>query len=272
MLGRKVGVLFVLFFLWWTPLAWSIGLSLLDTVQEVTVKPGEKVEGKITVGNPTNKAQAVLVEASDYLFFANGKNLRNKPGSDPRSNGQWVSFLPNRLTIPPNGTGFVKYSIQVPDNDNLKGTYWSLLFVEALPESHPETLSEKSLASGKMQLGVETRMKYGTLMITHIGSTGTKALRIIDKSLVSEKGKTILRVDIENSGERLLRPMVRVEIFDKGQSLGRFQGKKIRIFPGCSARFRMDLSKVPKGSYTSLVTVDTGDETTMGARYQLAIK
>jgi len=273
-LVEKIGILVVLFALWNAPSAWSGSLTVQGSgVEEATVQPGEKIEGKIAVSNPGNEAQNVLIKMSDYLFFANGKNLRNKPGSDPRSNGQWVSFVPNRLTIPPKGTEFVKYSILVPNNGNLKGTYWSMLFVETLPKNHPEFIQEKSsVVSGKTRLGIQFRLRYGVLMITHIGITGTKALRIIDKSIASEKGNVIFRADIENSGERLLRPTVWIDIFDKGQSLGHFKGEQLRIFPGCSARFSINLAKVPKGAYTSLLTVDTGDESIIGAKYQLDIK
>jgi len=269
MFVKKIGVLFVLLFLWFTPSAWCGNLNIEGgLIREATGKPGEKIEGKIEVRNPSDEVQTISVVASDYIFFANGRSFWRNPGSDPRSNGKWLSFTPNRLVIPPKTTGFVQYSIQVPQNDTLRGTYWSVLSFEALSKDHPE----KNLDPKKRNVGIQTRMSYAVMMVTHIGSSGTKALRIIGKSLVSQKGNVFFRADIENSGERFLRPTVWVEIFDKGKSLGRFEGGKLRIFPGCSARFNINLSKVPKGSYTSLLTADTGDESIIGAKYQLDIK
>jgi len=267
-------VLFFLLFLLGAPPAWSGVFNIQGSlVREASVAPGETITGKIGIQNVASDSQTFSVEASDYLFYADGRNVMGKPGSHPRSNGNWVSFMPNRVVIPANSVGYINYSIRVPQKSDLKGTYWSLLMIKAFDKDNPELASAISASRGKEGLGVRIHIEYGILLVNHIGSSGTKSMRLSGKHLIFKGGKVLLCADIENTGERLLKPAVWAELFDgKGGSLGRFEGTKHSLLPGCAARFNMDLSKVPKGTYTSLLVADTGDETALGAKYTLEIK
>ena len=103
------------------------GLSRLSTLQ-----PGGKNEGKILVKNDSSEPQTVKVSQTDYLFYADGRNLYGKPGADPRSNAPWITFSPQRLEVPPREVGVINYTVQAPKDPKLSGTFWSLLMVEPL--------------------------------------------------------------------------------------------------------------------------------------------
>jgi len=110
-------------------------------------------------------------------------------------------------------------------------------------------------------------------MLTHIGDTGTRKIKFLDKKLFSQDGKTILQMDIENIGERWLTPTLWVELYDnQGTELGRFESGKRRIYPSCSVRYKVDLTDVPEGKYKALVVADNGDEYVFGAKYDLGIE
>ena len=51
--------------------------------------------------------------------------------------------------------------------------------------------------------------------------------------------------------------------------MGRFEAGRMGIYPGCSARFRIDLSGLPAGRYKAIVVADCGDENVFGAQYDL---
>ena len=61
--------------------------------QDKEARTGEKYEGMILVKNDSNTPQEVKVYQTDYLFFSNGVNNYGEPGSHPRSNAPWVTFL-----------------------------------------------------------------------------------------------------------------------------------------------------------------------------------
>ena len=89
---------------------------------------------------------------------------------------------------------------------------------------------------------------------------------------MAAEGKRAFLLDIGNDGERLMVPMMTVELFDaQGATVGRFDAGRARIYPGCSVRAKADLTDVPPGKYTAMVLLDSGDAQVMGAQYDIKI-
>ncbi len=247
------------------------GVSLIgELTRETTLQPGEKFEGKITLENTGETSWEVTIYKTDYLFYSDGSNIYGEPGRAARSNASWLSINPTRLTIPPKEMASVYYTIQVPQQLDLIGTYWSMLMVEPTSDIDPKEIEDKT---GKIKLGVSTVVRYGIQIVTNIGDTGIRKIKFLDKKLISQDGKKTLQLDIENVGERWLSPTIWAELYDKdGKNIGRFGNRQMRIYPGCSARHKIDLSDVPKGKYKALVVVDNGDQYVFGAQYDLEIE
>lgn len=256
-----------------------------ELTREESVQPGEKFEGTIKLQNTGETTCQVNVYQTDYLFYSDGSNVYGDAGSTARSNAGWLSVSPKRLTIPPNEVALVHYSGEVPEvkqlasvfsdlqiiqSPDLTGTYWSMVMIEPMPEAGPETAEDEA---GRVKFGIQTKVRYGIQIVTHIGDTGTPKIKFLDKRLIDQEDQTILQLDIENTGERWLSPKVWVELYDQeGTQLGRFEGDKKRIYPQCSVRHRVDLSDVPQGRYKALVVVDNGDQYVFGAKYDLGIE
>ena len=233
-----------------------------------TVRTGETFEGIILIKNTSDQASEVQVYQTDYLFFADGKNLYEEPGSSVRSNADWISFAPTRLNIPAKETASVHYKGEVPTNPDLQGAYWSMVMVEPLAAPAPVVNGGEQ----EIVMGIKTILRFGIQIVTQIGDTGSRDIKILDKKLVREDGGIYLRLDIENTGERMLVPLVWTELFNQqGISIGRFECTRRRIYPACSVRFSLDISGVPEGNYTALVVIDNGDDHVLGAQYQLGI-
>jgi hypothetical protein len=109
--------------------------------------------------------------------------------------------------------------------------------------------------------------------VTHIGATGTRALKFSQISIKTEDGKKVLSVDAENTGERWLRGNLWIDLYDSsGSSMGRFDGGRQRMYPGTSARFMVDLSGVKNAAYKALIVVDCGGDDVFGANISLVLK
>lgn len=239
--------------------------------QDRDALPGTSYNGSILVKNDTNEPQEAKVYQTDYLFYANGTNKYGEPGSHPRSNAKWVTFSPSFVTLPPQATLTVNYSVTVPPpspQNPLDGSYWSMLMVEGIPKGSPES---SGVRNRKAEMGIMQTIRYGIQVATHIAGTGTRAIEFKDpKVTTSEDGKRIFNVDIENTGTLGIRPDVSLELFNQqGISQGKFPGVKYRIYPGTSVRQTIDLSSVSPGSYKALVVVDAGGEDIYGAQYNL---
>lgn len=228
---------------------------------------GKTYKGTISIRNTGDEPQEVRVYQTDYLFFFNGSDIYGQPGKDPRSNANWLIFNPHRMIIPPNGTATVNYTVKVPNDPNLVGTYWSMIMVEGIPKSSPLSSQPEK---GKTKIGIMQVMRYGIQMVTHIGDTGERKLKFLNTKLLRETERKVLQVDMENIGQRWLITSLWVELYDEnGAHLGKFEGGKRRIYPGTSVRLKVDLSSVPKGNYKAMVVADCGGDYIFGANYTL---
>ncbi len=240
--------------------------------REKTAKTGETYRGTIVLTNKGLVPQDVKLYQTDYLFSCDGTTRYGEPGKLKRSNANWITFSPGWLTIPPEGQAVVNYTVEVPDDKSLAGTYWSILMVELIGKDSPE--SAPPTEKDKVRLGVRQIVRYGTQIITHIGDTGNPKPHFIGAKLVAEKeGERVLQVDIENRGDRWMNPRLWLELFDEqGRPVGKPEGGTMRIYPGTSVRYRIDLSDVPEGKYKALVVGDAGGDTVFGATYTLKLQ
>lgn len=235
--------------------------------RQVTLQPGSSVEGRIVVRNLGDKPQEVEFHQTDYLFRADGKTTYGETGSVTRSSAPWINIFPQQVTVPPGGSDSVSYIINVPEDAHLCGTFWSVVMVQPVTS---ELLEPPKPEEGEVHIGIRTVMRHAIQMVIHIGDTGERALRFASRQLLVANDKRILQLDVENVGERWLVPQVWAELYDQqGQSVGRFEGGQFRTYPGCSARFRIDLSDVPVGSYKALVVADCGGAEVFGAQYDV---
>lgn len=234
---------------------------------EKAVSPGDKAGGVIILQGE-DSAETVRIYQTDYLFYADGKNEFGKPGSVSRSNASWITYSPNQLVVPAGGRAEVPYQISVPNDKNLRGTYWSVIMIELVPKGALEVPGAKK---GEVAVGIRIASRYAVQVITSIGDTGKKALEFVDKKLEAKGGKTCLVLDVKNTGEQWLVPEVYVDLFGKSGLLGRYPGGKLRIFPGCSVRYTVDLGTLKPGKYNAMVIADAGEEKVFGARYTLEV-
>lgn len=268
----KTGIILLGLFFWLImPWASVAGVSVTSGLTyEKGAQVGESYQGTIQLKNTGEGPQEIKIYQTDYLFFYDGRNIYGEPGKDPRSNADWITFSPHRLTIPPKGTAQVGYTVQVPDDQTRRGTYWSMLMVEGISPASPEAAKQKK---DKITVGISQIIRYGLQMITQIGDTGARKLKFVKTKVLKTGDKRILQIDIENIGERLLRPSLWVDLYDlKGRSFGKFEGGKLGIYPNTSVRFRIDLSRVPTGTYKVLVVADCGGDDLFGATYTLKFK
>lgn len=230
---------------------------------EFVVEPGRSYAGEIVIINTTDSLTGVESTQSDYLFFADGSNVYGDPGSMPRSNAGWISFYASPI-IEPGETVSIPFTIKVPNDPSLVGTYWSMILIT--PQLPPAETPEEGV-------GIQQRMGYGIQIVTHIGDTGERKISISEVKLLREEEGPVLQLDVENTGERWVRPEVWAELYgdEAGTAAGRFESSQLRIYPGCSVRYRFVLSEISSGHYKALVVFDNGDEYVWGAQYDLEL-
>lgn len=244
------------------------GVSVLgDLTHERDSARGLAYSGVIVLQNTGDEDLEVDMYQTDYRFSSDGRNDYGEPGKSPRSNASWIAFSPRHLSMPARQRAEVSYTVQVPDDSSLTGSYWSLLMVEGVPKPTVET------PKPEQTITLKTVIRYGIQIITNIGETGTRMLKFAATRLLRDGRGRSLQIDVENTGERWLQPVLWVELYDgKGALAGRYEAERQRVFPGTSVRFRFDLSAVPEGSYKCLAVADCGGDDLFGANYTLLME
>jgi hypothetical protein len=268
---RKAKILMFIFFIFLAiPYGANANIGAVNGLtHERNAGIGETYETLIIIKNFGTKQGSLKIYQTDYYFHSDGSQFYSDAGKLERSNASWITFYPKRLVVPSGETAEIKCIVKVPAQETLSGTYWSMLMVEPLPDS----ATEFAPRGDKIQFGIKQVLRYGVQIITNIGDSGTREIKFLDTKLAEEGGKKILKVDVENIGERWLRPVLYVEIFDeKGQRWGKLEGEKWRIFPGSSVRYNVDLSRVPRGRYKAMIIADNLDEYVFGAEYTLSFR
>jgi len=232
---------------------------------EFVVQPGQTCSGQIVVTGNTGARTEIEITQTDYLFLADGRNAYGEPGTMARSNANWIKLFLPLGTLAPGESLSIPYTIDVPDDPSLVGTYWSMVMAAAvLPPSE---------ATAEGEVGIQQVIRYGIQIVTHIGDSGERRIRIVNPRLLRKDEGPVLQIDIENTGERWVRPIAWSELYDEeGTSVGRFESFQQRIFPNCSVRHLFVLSEVPSGEYEVLVVFDNGDRYVWGAQYALDLR
>jgi len=233
---------------------------------EFKVTPDQTYEGVIILKNTEETPQKARIYQTDYSFNAQGQKFFPPPGTNPRSNSGWISFHP-LYDLPPQATLEIKFKIMVPADPSLKGTYWSLLMVEQTPTLvRPAT----SLAGKEPSLSLNQIGRYGIQIITHIGETGERKIRIVNSRLVNQEGKYELQLVVENIGERCLVPDLSLQLFNqKGEQIGQFAGGRWRLYPQTSALYQVNLGSFPENKYKALILLDNHDDHVFAAQVNL---
>jgi hypothetical protein len=265
----KLGMTAVLAGLLVASTAWGqIGI-VGSLTHEYSTAPGRSLEGSLDIHNSSDEAQEVKAYQSDYFFYADGKVDYGTPGALPRSNALWMILSPKQAMVPPKETITINYIIQVPDDATLTGTYWSIIMVEPVPLSSPES----TRPDAKPGVGVTQVLRYGVQIVTQIGETGSRQIKFSQLKLLAENGKRSLLADVENTGERWLKGSFSLDLYDaKGVFVGKFECGQMRMFPQTSVRYSVDLVGVANGSYKALIVVDCGGDDVFGVNVNLVLK
>lgn len=233
------------------------------------VEPGQWFEGRITVNNGGDQPVVASIYQTDYHHSADGQTRYDPAPSHKRSNAGWITVTPAEMKLAAGESVTVTYQGQVPDDITLEGSFWSMIMIEgrAVSESDADE-SDESAA-----LRIRTITRYGIQIGTHIGDTGTRQLKILRRDLIKTDQGLFLHLDVENTGTRVLRPTARADLYTAdGVPWGAIDHPRMGIYPGCSVRYRLDMSDVPAGEYSALVVLDNGDEHVFGARYSLTVE
>lgn len=223
---------------------------------ENTAQPGESYRAEIEIQNVAEAEKSVRIYLRDYWYNYKGESRHDDPGSMGRSNSNWISIPSDLVNLAPQEKRTISIEIKVPNQDSLLGTYWSVLMVEGVVP--PDTSRSEGVS-------ITTALRYAIQMITNIGNTGTSSLNFAGLQLAKEEEISIVQVVLENTGQRLLKPAMSIELFDgNGNSAGTLYADPRKTLPGTSILVSIRLEGVKPGVYSGVLVADCGGDSIFG--------
>ncbi|MBN2655984.1 MAG: hypothetical protein JXR86_02915 [Spirochaetales bacterium] len=261
---KKLLLPFLLLILWF-PLQGQIAVEG-DLTRYRLLSNGAEYEETISLLNKGEKDATVKVYLKDYAIQPDGSVIYRDPEENERTNARWITFFPENLVLRPGAGGEITCTIRVPDDESLKGTFWSMLFIEDVPvaaslqDPEPGTLSIRQI------------FRFGVQIITDLKGSASPQLKFTGTGLIKNETGRFLNITIENPGEVWLTPQLYVELYnDAGEFVRRFEGEKARLFPSTSVNRTIDISDVEEGTYRALLIADCGDDLLFGGKYTLKV-
>jgi hypothetical protein len=239
-----------------------------DLENEKTSSPGSMITGNIVVKNMGTDAEEIRVYQTDFRQDMRGRSTYGEAGRMNRSNAGWIEFSPVQTSVPPGETIIIQYSVSVPDSVSLPGSYWSLIMVE--PVENPIT----SQSRPEKSVSIKMKTRYANLIITNIeDSSGSRRIRFTNIEMDRTEGKARLNIDLENTGDYVLRPTINVTLFDEsGHEFTPPKASVKRILPGMEVRCSIDMAGIPEGSYQAVIAADCGGEDIFGINQVLKVQ
>ncbi len=254
----------LLFFLFVSGFSFGGIVILNGLTHERQVSPGESYKGVIEIQNTADTEQNVKVYLRDYWYSFKGETKHPEAGTMTRSNAGWIQFNPELLTLGPNEKASIDFEVKVPPADSLTGTYWSVLMVEGI--NPPDTTSNSTGVT------INTAIRYAIQLITNIDNTGTRDVKFLGLNITPQDETNVLDVFIENTGERVLRPELALELFDEtGNSTGTLKAERRKIYPGTSVKMTLVLDGIKPGNYTGVLVADCDEEHVFGTNVSFEI-
>lgn len=246
-----------------------------DLADDRTTEPGGSYTGTISVRNDTEEPQQARVYQTDYLFFPDGSNRFDEPGTNARSNADWITYTPSILTLPPSSTVEVSYEVRVPETLSdaaLGGSFWSMMMIEAVSaDAATSTLGDAEPEARR--LGAQQVMRYGVQVATHLGGPPDYDVALSDlETSVTDSTRTLL-VAAQNTGSAMMRPTVWIELYDAGgEKAAEIRADPFRLYPGTGVTYRLDATDLAPGTYDALFILDAGGDNVFGAQYSLTVE
>lgn len=233
------------------------GLTYFNTLQ-----PGESKTIPITLISDKNTPEFVELKLCDYGCNSEGQHFFEEVGTQPRSNGSWINLNTLRETINPGEQKEIYFTIQVPKDKPLKGSYWSVLLIEPSNPLH-------TLAEAKDGIQLQVKVRYAYHIVTNIGE-GIPSIKILNKGLENSAGIKYFIVDTQNNGDLFLNPKMTVKLYNnKGKLERTLETQTERLYPGSSVRFMANADGLLDGKYTAFLLFDNGDGRIFGDTYQI---
>lgn len=226
------------------------GLSISPVTFELTANPGDVLDNKIKVINPTDSIVGVKMEVEDFTAVGEMGEVRIEPAeTETYSLAKWIKTEPTEFSLEPGEQKFVDFIIEVPKNAEPGGKYGSVLATTA-----------GVISPGSS--GPAITQKVGSLILLAVSGEVVESLNVKEFLAPSflENGPVIFTTRFENQGTIHLRPRGFVTITNwRDKKVADVEFSQLNVIPGAVRKIETKWErKWLFGKYTAMVVGSYG--------------
>ena len=216
---------------------------------------GGTVTGIIKLKNTKDNEQRVIIYFNDLFQKCGEETVLTGKESHDKSIGKWISTEVNEYVLQGKEEYELLYTINVPEDESLIGSYYGVLMVEI-----EEPIKEDDL---DYSVKLKSKVRYGIQIITDIQEKSSPELDFYNieiKKNEKEEPSTII-VEAQNLGIFYVEPTIILEVFNEdGEQAKKVEVKFKKIYPKSCKLFQLDISDLPKGNYSGVIVADYGED------------
>lgn len=202
----------------------STAISISPLTFELTANPGDFIENKIKINNPSNSIIGIRMEAEDFKAVGELGQVVVAPEEEIRySLKRWISVDPGEFTLGPKEQKFINFTISVPLDAEPGGKYGTIL------------ASTQGVISEEKVTGASIAQKVGALMLLTVSGDTKESLEVKSFSApeFSENAPVPFEIRFRNAGTVHVRPKGFITITDWfGKKVKDIEFPQMNVMPG----------------------------------------
>lgn len=231
-----------------------------------TGKSGDVISGEIILVNSSNEEQRVTFELSDAIFSCTESRRFSNDATHPQSSRDWFKGNLVDKLINPKEKYVYRFTIEIPNDTSLKGSYWNMLMVN-VEQPIKEELLDKNI-------GLDTKIRYAIGLMTHVDNHGEMDLDF--ESIAIRKNSTTQSKEMEiklfNFTSFIEAVRLSIEVYDgEGNVVFEDSTDRYLTFPKLCKDFKIDVTSLPAGEYECVLIADARDEF-VGTNFKLQLE
>jgi hypothetical protein len=231
----------------------SANVVVLNGLTHIHKSPsGNIITGVVKLKNTKNTEQRVIIYFNDLFQECGKETILTTDSTHLNSISKWFSTNINERVLKANEEYELLYTINIPNDVELKGSFWGVLMVEI----------EKPIKEDELEYGVklESKVRYGIQIIADINERVPSELEFYNVEIDEVDSSKIINVDVQNNGIFFVQPTLILEVFNEdGEQAKKLEVKFKKIYPNSCKAFSLDISDLPKGTYTAVLVADYGE-------------
>lgn len=214
---------------------------------------GNQIKGEIVLLNNSDVEQTVSFSLNDAIFSCTENRIFSSSQTHKNSSLNWFDGSLMNKTLSPKEKYTYQFVINIPKEESLRGTYWSILMLDVDKPIKKEKLSQN--------IGLNTKVRYAISMLTNVNTFTEVNLDFLKINLKKENNSKKLEIKIANQNVFIEGVKLLLEVYDAdGKKVLESDTARNMIFPGFCKDYNVDLTTLPKGSYECLLVADSREK------------